>query len=87
MNQLKKINQTVDLDYYSVFDKNGNKICDTSGLEDTIMMCSFDTTRTYRRNKILLDQIVNISWENLDDDKQLSPQNILPDRQQEPFIV
>lgn len=87
MNQLKKINQTVDLDYYSVFDKNGNKICDTSGLEDTIMMCSFDTTRTYRRNKILLDQIVNISWKNLDDDKQLSPQNILPDRQQEPFIV
>jgi hypothetical protein len=87
MNQLKKINQTVDLDYYSVFDKNGNKICDTSGLEDTIMMCSFDTTRTYRRNNILLDQIVNISWENLDDDKQLSPQNILPDRQQEPFIV
>ena len=73
--------------YYSVFNKNGMKICDTATLSDALLMCSFDTTRTYRKIKIITDQIVDISSVRLDDDKQLKSQNILPDRQAIPVVI
>ncbi len=75
------------MDHYSVFDKNGNKICDTPSIQDAIMMVSFSEGRTYRKIKIIMDQIVNVPSFRMEDDKQLNPQNILPDRMQEPFII
>lgn len=84
---MKKFQQIEYSNYYSVFDKNGRKICDVATINDAIMMTSFDNQRTYRKIKILLDQVVNISSQRMEDDKQLNPQNILPDRQQEPFVI
>lgn len=87
MDKLKPIKQIEYSNYYSVFDGNGKKICDCSSITDAIMMCSFDTNRSYRQIKILFDQVVNIFSEKLEDDKQLKPQNILPDREAIPFTV
>lgn len=87
MNKIQKLNQTEYSDHYSVFDKNGNKICDSATLEDALLMCSFDSTRTYKQVKILLDQVVNIPSMRMEDDKQLKEQNILPDRMADPFVV
>jgi hypothetical protein len=87
MNQIQKLQQIEYSDRYSVFDKNANKICDTATLEDAILMCSFDSTRTYKQVKILMDQVVNVPSTRMEDDKQLNAQNILPDRVAEPFVV
>jgi hypothetical protein len=87
MNKIQKLNQIEYADHYSVFDKNGNKICDSATLEDALLMCSFDSTRTYKQVKILLDQVVNIPSMRMEDDKQLQAQNILPDRMADPFVV
>jgi hypothetical protein len=87
MNQIQKLQQIEYADHYSVFGKTGNKICDIATLEDAIMMFSFDSTRTYRQIKIMMDQVVNIPSLRMEDDKQLSAQNILPERQQEPFVA
>jgi len=87
MNQLQKIDQIEYTGHYSVFDKNGRKICDCSSIQDAMMMCSFDNTRTYRQIKIMMDQVVSIPFERLEDDRQLRPQNTLPDRQAVPFTV
>lgn len=87
MNQIEKLTRVNPVDHYSVFNKNGKKICDVATLEDAEMMCSFDHSRTYKKIKVLLDQVVNIHSYRMEDDKQLNPQNILPDRTAEPFIV
>jgi hypothetical protein len=84
MNQLKKVDQ---INYYSVFDKIGKKICDCSSIEDAMMMCCFDNTRTYRQVKVIIDQVVNVSSQRLEDDLQLRSQNILPEREAVPFVV
>ena len=72
---------------YSVFDENGNKICDTPSVRDALMMTSFKEGRIYKKNKALMDQVVNVESFKLEDDKQLNAQNILPDRTAEPFVV
>lgn len=87
MNQIQKLEQIEYSDYYSVFDKNGNKICDTGTLEDAILMCTFESSRTYKKIKIIMDHVVNVPFSRMEDDKQLPSQNILPERQQEPFLV
>jgi hypothetical protein len=85
MNQIQKLNQTEYSNYYSVFDKNGRKICDASSIEDALMMCSFDSTRTYKQVKIILDQIVNVPFTRMEDDKQLKEQKILNESNSKPF--
>lgn len=87
MNQLQKLRQIEYMDHYSVFDKNGKKICDVANIQDTLMMVSMGEGRTYKQVKILMDEVVNIASMRMEDDKQLEPQNILPERQQEPVIV
>ena len=72
MTQIQKLHQIEYTNYYSVFSKNGNKICDTATLEDALLMCSFDTTRTYKQVKLIMDEVVNVFSEKLDDDKQLN---------------
>jgi hypothetical protein len=87
MNQIQKLQQIEYTDHYSVFNRNGNKICDSATLQDALLMCSFDSTRTYKQVKILMDQVVNVPSTRMEDDKQLNAQNILPDRVAEPFVV
>lgn len=87
MNTIEKIEKKIQIGYFSVYSKNGIKICDTSTIEDAKMMVSFDHTRFFKENKFLEDHIVNISYKKLEDDLQLKEQMILPDRQQDPFIV
>ncbi len=72
-------------DYYSVYDENGKKICDASNIDDAIMMVSLKSGRTYKKINIMLDQIVNVPFQRMEDDKQLKEQRVLPDRQQEPL--
>lgn len=63
--------------YYSVYDKRGNKICDCASAYDAIMMVQFDPeNRTYREQKFILDQIIDIVSTT---DKQLPGQLGLPD--------
>jgi len=75
------------LNYYSVFDKNGNKIADCGDIRDAIMLVEFDSTRTYRQVKHLNPETVNVPHVRLDDDLQLPAQQILPQSELEPFIV
>jgi hypothetical protein len=41
MNQIQKLQQIEYTDHYSVFDKNGKKICDTATIQDAMLMASF----------------------------------------------
>lgn len=67
----------INFKYYSVYGKNGNKICDCSSVHDAIMMVEFDPqNRSYREQKFILDQIIDISSTT---DKQLPGQLGLPD--------
>jgi hypothetical protein len=71
MNQIQKLETTEYTDYYSVYDKNGRKLCDSPSIQDTLMMVTLGEGRTYKKIKILLDQIVNISSMRMADPKQL----------------
>jgi len=75
------------LNYYSVFDKNGNKIADCASIRDAIMLVEMDSTRTYRQVKYLNPETVNVPHVRLEDDFQLPVQQILPQSKLEPFIV
>lgn len=86
INQIQKLQQTEYSDHYSVFDKNGNKICDVGAIQDAWLMCSLDVTRYYKKVKIILDQIVSIPSIRMDDDKQLKEQKILQESSSIPFI-
>lgn len=87
MTQLRKHHPPLENDYYSVFDKTGKKICDTPSMQDVILMCSLDKTRTYKHINLLQDCIFNVPYEKLKDKEQLGEQLTLPDRTAEPFIV
>ena len=87
MNQIQKLEMTQYTDYYSVYDKNGRKICDSPSIQDTLMMVNMGEGRTYKKIKILLDHVVNVSSMRMADPKQLQEQKVLPDRMAEPVIV
>jgi hypothetical protein len=87
MNQIQKLETTEYTDYYSVYDKNGRKLCDSPSIQDTLMMVTLGEGRTYRKIKILLDRVVNILSIRMEDPKQLQEQKILPDRTAEPVVV
>jgi hypothetical protein len=87
MNQIQKLETTEYTDYYSVYDKNGRKLCDSPSIQDTLMMVTLGEGRTYKKIKILIDQIVNISSMRMADPKQLQEQKVLPDRTAEPVVV
>lgn len=80
MTSIQKLDIIEYVGYYSVFDKFGNKICDTATVDDALVMCSFDETRTYRQVKIVMNQVVNVPYIKMEGPRQLNPQNILPDR-------
>lgn len=85
---------------WSVIDsKTGRKICECGEEKDAIMMVSIHSHRIYKKNRYILDQIIDVKSET---DKQLpgqiglpeSPVQVLdtykeklPEGNQEPFIV
>ena len=75
------------LNPWIIFDRrDGRQICQTPSLSDALMMLSFDPDhRDMRRRKLVLDQVVDISSQELEPDPTLCEQLTLPDRQQQPF--
>jgi hypothetical protein len=84
--------------YYSVYGKNGSKICDCSSIQDAIMMVQFDPdNRTYREQKFIFDQIIDVistidkqlpGQLGLPESKDSLPfqeENMLPDTQEVPL--
>jgi len=80
--------------------RTGRVICHCANINDAMMMVSFDPEkRTYSRNRVLMDQVIDISSTT---DKQLpgqiglpagkvevlnSSQIKLPERQEDPFKI
>ena len=80
--------------------RTGRVICHCANINDAMMMVSFDPEkRTYSRNRVLMDQVIDISSTT---DKQLPGQvglpagkvealNVstikLPERQEDPFKI
>ena len=77
---------TIERDgYFQISDKNGNPVCQTSSIGDAKMMLSLGEGRTLRKVSIIEPETVDVSYIAEEPDKQLEPQNILPESQQEPL--
>ena len=67
--------------------RTGERICEAADLKDAQMMVDFDPNqREIRKStKVLPDQVVEVSFTRLPNDKQFKAQKILPDREAVPF--
>jgi len=67
--------------------RTGERICEAANLKDAQMMVDFDPNqREIRKSKkVLPDQVVEVSFTQLPNDKQFKAQKILPDREAVPF--
>ena len=71
--------------YFQIYDKDGNPICQTSSIGDAKMMLSLGEGRTLRKVSVLQPETVDVSYIEGEKDKQLEPQNVLPESTQEPL--
>lgn len=71
--------------YFQIYDKDGNPVCQTPSITDAKLMLSFGEGRTLKKVSILEPETVDVSYIAEEPDKQLEPQNILPESQQEPL--
>ena len=71
--------------YFQIYDKDGNPVCQTPSIADAKLMLSFGEGRTLKKVSILEPETVDVSYIAEEPDKQLEPQNILPESQQEPL--
>ena len=71
--------------YFQIYDKDGNPICQTPSIADAKMMLSYGEGRTLKKVSVLQPETVDVSYITEEPDKQLEPQNILPESQQEPL--
>ena len=77
---------TIERDgYFEIYDRDGKKICQCSSIGDAKMMLSLGEGRTLRKINIIQPETVEVSFVEGESDKQLEPQNILPESQQEPL--
>ena len=67
--------------------RTGERICEAADLKDAQMMVDFDPNqREIRKStKVIPDQVVEVSFTQLPNDKQFKAQKILPDREAVPF--
>lgn len=72
--------------YFSVFDENTNKVADCGNIRDAVFLT------TTKPGRYIIEQslppnpkVVDITAHNLGKEKQLNPQKILPENQQQPF--
>lgn len=72
---------------YLVLDtRDGRQICQCGSIGDAETMVSFDPQhRAYRRNLLVLDQVIDVPSVRLDDDLRLNPQRILFNPDGEPL--
>ena len=70
---------------YEVFREDGSKLCQCGTLEDAEMLVGFDTSRYQASGTPTPPQTINVTFTEGEREKQLNPQNILPDKQQEPL--
>ena len=71
--------------YFQICDRDGNPICQTSSIGDAKMMLSLGEGRTLRKVSVIQPETVDVSYIAEEPEKQLEPQNILPESQQEPL--
>ena len=71
--------------YFQIYDKDGNSVCQTPSITDAKLMLSFGEGRTLKKVSVLQPETVDVSYITEEPDKQLEPQNILPESQQEPL--
>ena len=62
-------------EYYSVYDPLGQKYADCGAEKDAINLCFMVPGRTYRKNKFIADQVIDITATT---DKELPGQQGLP---------
>jgi hypothetical protein len=62
-------------EYYSVYSPLGQKYADCGWERDAINLCSMVPGRTYRKNKFITDQVIDITATT---DKELPGQQGLP---------
>ena len=71
---------------YNVFNEDGTKVCQTRDIKDAEMMVSFVPYRYYIPVELPPPPaVVNVSYTEGEREKQLNPQNVLPERTQEPL--
>lgn len=71
--------------YFQIYDKDGNPICQTPSIADAKLMLSLGEGRTLKKVSVIEPETVDVSYIEGEKDKQLEPQNILPESQQEPL--
>ena len=72
--------------YYVVLNEDGKVRCHCGEEQDAQMMVSMNPGSYYRIDHYPdPPKVINVSSQEMEQDKQLNPQNILPDRQQEPL--
>lgn len=72
--------------YFEVLNDDGDRYCQCGTEEDAKMICSLHSGFTYQVHLLPpTPKTVNVTFTVGQKDKELPPQNILPDRQQEPL--
>ena len=71
--------------YFQIFERDGKPVCQTPSIGDAKMMLSYGEGRTLKKVSVLQPETVDVSYITEEPDKQLEPQNILPESQQEPL--
>jgi hypothetical protein len=71
--------------YFQIYEKDGTPVCQCASIGDAKMMLSLVEGRTLRKVSIIEPETVDVSYIAEEPDKQLEPQNILPESQQEPL--
>lgn len=71
--------------YFQIYDRDGNPICQAPSIGDAKLMLSLGEGRTLKKVSVLQPETVDVSYIAEEPDKQLEPQNILPESQQEPL--
>ncbi len=65
-------------EYWSVYKSDGTKYADCGWERDAQRLCEIDPTRTYRKNRFILDQVIDVTATI---DKELPGQVGLPEYQ------
>ena len=74
--------------YYIVLNEDGTVRCHCGEEQDAQIIVKLNPGSHYRIGHYPdPPKVVNVTSQEMEPDKQLSPQNILPENQQEPFIV
>ena len=72
--------------YYVVLNENGTVRCHCGEEQDAQMIVGLNPGSYYRIDHYPdPPKVVNVTSHEMEPDKQLNPQNILPDRQEEPL--